>query len=104
MQPISPIPIARMMLGHYISSVVELVMLKEPDHIDHPQSISESIFEVRRTSAVWFGDWDALQLGIEYILSTPTFDASTIVLSSEWEWEDEEIRRILMEFRRRFWS
>lgn len=104
MKSVPSIPIAYAMLGHYISSVVELVMLKEPDYIMHPQSISEKIFKVRRTSAVYHGDWDALKLGVEYILNTPDFDASTIVLDSEWEWEDEEIRSILMEFRRRLWS
>lgn len=70
--------------------------------LDH--ELDEDPFSNHRTSALWAGEWDALRLGIEKVLATPSFDAARLAPHCEWEHDDEEVREVLEAFRRRFWE
>ena len=96
--------IAKSMLSPYISSILELVMLDEPDNIEAPEAVSDGIFRAMKSTAVWNDELEALTLGIEAILADPAFNSASLILSSEWEWEDVEVRPFLTEMRRRIWS
>ena len=79
-------------------------MLDEPDNITTPEAVTDGFFQVRKATAVWNNDLEALILGIEMILADSDFNSASLILDSEWDWEDETVRPFLLEMRRRLWS
>lgn len=94
--------IPRSLLKKYISGIVSRVIAYHDYPLENSSEFEQSMFDDLTIWSNRNGDREILLLGVDYLLSNPHID-TTIFQESEYPWSDEEMRRVILEIRKRLW-
>ncbi len=94
--------ISKAMLEGHIGSITNHWIIENGVPAENSEQYADYIGELKET-LLYTDDMCAFQLGIDYLLTHPEVDI-TFLDGSEYVWEDDELRPLLIYIKEQLWS